>query len=232
MKTQINVVFYKMRQSKFMWVSICFMVLLAIWQAYGMIHYDGGSYTGEYFLLMSLSFPGQILFPVAFVTYFIASDFSNRTIVNEISVGYSRASAIFTRIGVVVPTSGVMLFLMMFVGVLIFGFINGFDFRGQWHIYALLMGLYYLTTLALLCLAAFGAILIRRTSVAMAVNLAFSMLFFGSNAAMMDNIVLRYTVFNRMQSRSDVVITLVSAMMTIVIALVGTYLFFRKAEIK
>jgi hypothetical protein len=139
---------------------------------------------------------------------------------------------------VAVPFGAATLLLMMAVGVAVFGIINGFDFNSAWHEYLLLIGLYYVTSLALLCLAAFGSFLIRNTSVAMAVNVVLSMIIFGSNAATMDNVVLRYTVFNRIwvnelnQTGRDVVITLISALVTILLAFAASQIFFRRAEIK
>ena len=239
MYNQLTVELYKLWKSRFFYLAILGFLTASVMIYVSNVFRDNLDITGQEAFLGALSDTSLLFIMSLFVSYFIGNDFANRTITNEIRIGYSRISVILSRVVVVLPFT-VSLYLFYAVPrALLTGMSNGFG-DGVTIYDALIRAVLF--ALQVMAVTSFTALIVfwcRKASLGMMISVCFTVVtcnilrsFLGGNA------VFRLTSFYRIQMNSgvmtaqDIIVSFVSAAVTIAAVLLAAYLVFRKAELK
>lgn len=232
MCNQCKVTFFKFRHFVLFYIAVLCMVGCGF--SYGFVRISDivGS---VYYAFSIVNSDTSLLFLAALITaWFLGSDFSNRTIHHEITLGYSRWSVLFVR-ELPVLLSGVILhFVYVFSVVLGVAYKNGFsgavfetaDILWCITIMLQLMGLQsVITMITFICAKAPAAIAISVSFTIIACNMLSN---FG------DGTFYEMTVFCLAGDNTSATLLPASivAVITIVVSISSTYLIFRKREIK
>lgn len=125
MCNQLKVEFFKFRRFELFYLGI--MLMIGVGCSYGFIKFpDGNIYDGFAATLGDTSF---MFVPALVSAWFVGNDFSNRTIHNEITTGYSRLSVLLVR-ELPVFLSTIMLHLIYVAATMVgLGIKKGFSFE-------------------------------------------------------------------------------------------------------
>lgn len=232
MCNQCKVTFYKFRHFVLFYIAVLCMIGFGF--SYGFVRIAGmGGSAYDAFLITNSD--TSFMFILALITaWFLGSDFSNRTIHHEITLGYSRWSVLLVR-EIPVLLSGVILhYAYVISSVVGVACKNGFSvnmFRTEdvfWCITVMLqlMGLQsIITMLTFICAKAPAAIAISVSFMIVACNILRNFL---------DGTFFTKTVFclARDNARETLLPTSIVAVITLVVSIALTYLVFRRKEIK
>jgi len=229
-----------MRKSRFFFWASLSLIIFGVYFSIGTLYFDNSEYSAQRMLLLLISDVSLLFVSVAFVCFFIGSDFSNRTICNEIRIGYSRLSVILSRTIVVLPFAILMQLFYISLVVLMHGIVNEFGFDMTVQALILRFALFIVQSAAVLSITVFVTFWCKKVSLSMALNISFVFLFFNlmRGSPLSNNRVYRITIFYRFimisqdLSLLDIVISFLSAIATILCALVATHIVLHKAEIK
>lgn len=166
--------------------------------------------------------------------WFTGNDFMNRTIHNEIKVGYSRFSVIFVRT-IAAVTMSVLLHLI-YVSATVFGFSvrYGFDtslFTVRNFVWLMVV---VLQISANICIVMFIVFALKKITVAIAVTVVFSFTACNVLRNFISKSVFRLTCFSLAQTNDNrtLILSALFAMMMIFMSMIATHFVFRKTEIK
>lgn len=125
----LKVELYKLRMYKFGYIAVIFMFVLGY--AYGDSHlsslpFDITDNTDDIFSA-TVSDTSLVFFIAIFVALFMGKDFSNRTICNEIKLGYNRFHILLSRMVVVCAFAALMHITYIVSTIIGFCVVRGFD---------------------------------------------------------------------------------------------------------
>ena len=240
MYNQLKVEFYKLRTSRFLYLSIIGFLTASIMIYFANVIRDSLEITGHRAFLGSISDTSLLFIMSLFVSYFIGNDFANRTIDNEVRIGYSRMSVVISRTVVILPFT-VLLYLLFYTApcVLIMGINNGFG--GEMGIQDIIIRI-VLFALQLTAVLSFTVLIMfwcKKSSLGMMISVLFVVVTCNIlRNYLMDNAVFQATVFYRIMMNSgymtlqEMQFSFVSAIATIMVVLFAMYIVFRKTDLK
>ncbi len=166
--------------------------------------------------------------------WFVGNDFLNRTIHNEIKVGYSRFSVFIAR--TITTVIMAVLLHLTYVFATVIGF--AVKYRFDTSIFSVTDFVWLLVVIlqicANICIVMFIVFALRKVTSGIAVTVAFSFVSCNILRNFISESVFRLTCFSFAQTSDNRTLALsaVFAAAVIVISLTATHLVFRKAEIK
>ena len=239
MYNQLKVEFYKLWNSKFFYLSILGFLTASIMIYVSNVFRDNLDITGHQAFLGAISDTSLLFIMSLFVSYFIGNDFTNRTITNEIKIGYSRISVILSRIIIVLPFAVSLYLFYAIPRALLTGMSNGFG--DAMTVYDVLIRA-LLFALQVMAVTSFTALIVfwcKKASLGMMISVCFTVITCNILRGFLgENTIFQLTSFYRIQMNSgtmttqDISISFVSAAVTIAVVLLATYIVFRKAELK
>lgn len=166
--------------------------------------------------------------------WFAGNDFQNRTIHNEIKVGYSRFSVLMARIITTVIMAVILHLTYVFATVLGFAVKYRFDssiFSVTDFVWMLVV---MLQICANICIVMFIVFALRKVTSGIAVTVVFSFVSCNILRNFIRDSVFRLTCFSLAQTNDSRTLALSAVLATavIVISLTAAHFIFRKAEIK
>ena len=177
----------------------------------------------------------SFMFIVALVAaWFVGNDFLNRTIHNEIKVGYSRFSVFIAR--TITTVIMAVLLHLTYVFATVLGFAVKYRFDGS--IFSITNFVWLLIVMlqicANICIVMFIVFSLKKATSGIAVTVVFSFVTCNILRNFISESVFRLTCFSLAQTNDNRTLALsaVFAAVVIVISLTATYFIFRKAEIK
>ena len=230
MCNQLKVEFFKFRHFILFYLGLILMA--GVGGSYGFLKFPNADiYDGFTATLSDVSF----MFVTALVSaWFVGNDFSNRTIHNEITTGYSRLSVLFVR---ELPAflSAVITHFMYVVSTMIgLGMKKGFSFEGfqiqdlYWCIVVMLQ------LIAMQSIIVFITFLCAKAAASIAASVC--VIFFMCNIArtFVETKVYTLSCFSLAGNHSceTLIPTGIAAIVTIVVVVSITWLIFRKREVK
>lgn len=230
MCNQLKVEFLKFRRFELFYLGL--LLMIGVGSAYGFVKFpESNLYDGFQATMGDVSF---MFVPALVSAWFIGNDFSNRTIHNEITTGYSRWSVLFVR---ELPAFLLAVFLHFsyVVSTMIgLGIKNGFSFYGfqvpdlYWCITVMLQ------LIAMQSIVVLITFLCARAAAAIAVSVV--SMFFMCNILRNFLNIRAYTMscFCLAQNHSSEILIAngISAIVTVIVVVVVTWFVFRKKEIK
>jgi len=166
--------------------------------------------------------------------WFAGNDFQNRTIQNEIKVGYSRFSVFMAR--TITTVFMALLLHLTYVFATVLGFSVKYRFDNS--IFSLTNFIWLLVVMlqicANICIVMFIVFALKKVTSGIAVTVVFSFVSCNILRNFISGSVFRLTCFSLAQTSDNRTLALsaVSAAAVIVISLTATHFVFRKAEIK
>ena len=239
MYNQLKVEFYKLRTSKFFYIAAIGFFTASVMIFWSNIFRDGLDITGGRAFVGSISDTSLLFILSLFVSYFIGNDFSNRTIGNEIRIGYSRISVILSRVIIALPLAAFLYLFYAAPRAILTGLINGFG--SEFTIYEILIRtlLFSFQVMAVTSFVAFIMFWCKKSSLGMMIGVCFTVITCNIlRTVLSDNTVFRLTSFYRIQMNIeamtswDIGISFLSALTTLLAVLSVTYIVFRKTELK
>lgn len=177
----------------------------------------------------------SFMFIIALVAaWFAGNDFLNRTIHNEIKIGYSRFSVIVTRTVTTAQMSALLHMTYVIAAVLGFSVKWGFDSS----IFTLTNLMWLFVVLIQICanisIVMFIVFVLKKVTSAIAVTVVFSVVSCNVLRNFISESVFRLTCFSLAQTSDTKTLVLsgIFAITVIIAALTAAHLVFRRAEIK
>ena len=239
MYNQLKVEFYKLRKSLFFYLAILGFLTASVLMAVSQIS-QGREITGQSAFINSISDTSLLFLLSLFVSYFIGNDFANRIIDNEIRIGYSRLSVILSRVIIALPFTALLYLFYSVPYALIMGSVNGFVSYITVTEFLMRTSLFILQLVSILSFSALIMFWCKKPALGMMLSVCFTVVtcnvlrnIMNDNAAFSLTPFYRITMNNiNIMTAQDALISFMSAIVTIVIALLMTYFVFRKAELK
>jgi ABC-type transport system involved in multi-copper enzyme maturation permease subunit len=196
--------------------------------------------SGVHIFLSTISDTSFLFILSMFASYFIGNEFTNRTIDNEIRVGYSRFSVILSR-WIVVPPFTTLIYLFYTATVTLFvGSINGFE--TEFPVYELFVRLilFILQVMAIQSFAVLIVFICKKASLGMLISISFSVVtcnilrnFFAEDSYIYTaTSFYRITLNSKQLSPQETILSFASAIITVLIMYCITYISLQKAEVK
>jgi ABC-2 type transport system permease protein len=239
MYNQLKVELYKLRTSRFFYLSVIGFLTASVMIYFANIIRDSLDITGSRALLSAISDTSLLFIMSLFVSYFIGNDFANRTIDNELRIGYSRLSVVLSRVIVALPFAA---FLYMFYAApraILTGFSNGFGYEMTTQDAFIRIILFMLQVMAVMSFTALIMFCSKKASLGMMISVCFTVITCNIMRSFLDdNPIFKATSFYRIQMNSeamttqDITFSFVSAVATIFFVVIATYVIFRKTELK
>ncbi len=177
----------------------------------------------------------SFLFLISLVAaWFVGNDFQNRTIHNEIKVGYSRFSVFMAR--TITTVIMAVLLHLTYVFATVLGFVVKYKFDSS--IFSITdfawMLVVMLQICAIICIVMFIVFSLKKVTSGIAVTVVFSFVSCNILRNFISESVFRLTCFSLAQTSDNRTLALsaVFAAVVIVISLTATHFVFKKAEIK
>ena len=239
MYNQLSVEFYKLRTSKFLYLAILGFVTAGVMIYVSNVFRDNMDITGSQAFLGAISDTSLLFIMSLFVSYFIGNDFANRTICNEIRIGYSRLSVVLSRAIVVLPFAALLYLFYAVPRGLMTGVSNGFGAGLAAPDIFIRMILFVFQVMAVTSFTALIVFWCKKASLGMMISVCFTVVTCNMLRSVLGgSTIFRATSFYRIQMNSgvmtsrDILVSFVSAIVTIVVVLFVTYIVFRRAELK
>ncbi|MDE6747892.1 MAG: ABC transporter permease [Lachnospiraceae bacterium] len=231
----LKIEFYKLKKFKLGYIAVIFMFVVGYMYGYkiGTEFFETNDNTAVVF--SNTVCDTSLVFIIAIVTaLFIGKGFSNRTICNEIKLGYSRFHVLFSKMTSACILAALLHFTYIISTVLAFSIVRGFDAS----VLSPENALWLLTVLIQMTAIISGVILISFTTKKLSESIALSAIC----AAVCCNILRNYTdakiftmspfCFVLDNNVENLVFSGISALVTMVVFLTIAIFTFRKAEIK
>jgi ABC-type transport system involved in multi-copper enzyme maturation permease subunit len=239
MHNQLKAEFYKLRSTKSFYIVILIYAIFSTFQFEDAFFSNELGISGQQVILGAISEPDLLFVIALLMSSFVGSDFTNRTITNEIRIGYSRISVVFSR-AIVVFAVTVMLYLLYVIpGALVMSISNGFGdviTVGEVLIRAILFAFQVMAVISFTLLIVFWC---KNASRGMKLSTFFTLItcnilrsFFYDNAIFQATTFYRIQMNERIMTSQDIIISFVSAIATLAAVLFATYMVFRKADLK
>lgn len=232
MYNQLKVTFFKFRHFLLFYIAVICMAGFGFSYGFVKIASTGGNI---YDAFMATNSDTSFMFIPALITaWFLGSDFSNRTIHHEITLGYSRWSVLLVR-ELPVLLSGVILhFAYVFSAVLGVACKNGFSgslFGIQDVFWCITIVLQLIGLQSIITMITFSC---AKAPAAISISVSFTVITCNVLRNFLGGTFFTKTVFYlaRDKASETLILTSVVAVITLVVFMVLTYLVFRKKEIK
>lgn len=232
MYNQFKVECFKMRRFMLFYIVLSGLALLGFF--YGFLKLpplSEGVYTAFTETICDTSLP--FLFSVV-SAWFIGSDFSSRTVHNEIKTGYSRWSVLFVRVMAVCVAAvcfhfTYVLFTMLGVGTQVGFDLDGFSARDVFWCITVILQIF-----AMQSFIVFVTFLFRKASVAISVSVCFSFITCNILRNFLEGKLFELSCFYFAQdvSGKNLLYTSIFAAAVFCIMTAITYFIFNKADIK
>ena len=232
MCNQLKVEFFKFRHFWLFYIAVIFMFGLGF--TYGYVKLAGMGYN-LYDAFRATGCDTSFMIILALVSaWFIGSDFSNRTIHHEITLGYSRWSVLMVR-ELPVLLSGMLLHFIYVISCMLgvgskTGFsVSMFSIRDFYWCITILLQLIALQSIVLLI-----SFICANAPAAIAISVSFMMIVCNVLRNFLEGTFFTKTVFYFApnNTKETLLPTSVVAVLTLVVTVVSTYIVFRKKEIK
>ena len=231
MCNQMKISFYKFLRFRVFYLAVLFMVFMGIYTGWTAEAHGLGVRDCLELSIRDTSF----MFMVTLVTsWFVGSDFGNRTIHHELTLGYSRWSVLLVRELPVMLSSVILHFTCAIVTLLVNGYRNGFPsdlFQAQ--------DLFWILTVALQLIALQSIIVLisctcANTSSAIAASTVFTFVTCNILRNIMTGPIFTRSVFCLARNNTPELLVPASivATVTLVVSVAVNYLIFRKQDIK
>ena len=239
MYNQLRVELYKLWKSKFFYFSILGFVGLSIMIIVQLYSFGEMDLTGQQAFIRVISDTDLLFIVSLLVSYFIGNDFTNRTITNEIRIGYSRLSVVLSRVVVVLPFAVLLYLFYAAPQVLVSGILNGF---GDTIMVSDLLIRAILFIFQVMAITSFTALIVfwcKKAPLGMMISTGFTLVACNVlRGFLYDNVIYQATSFYRIQmnyrimTSQDIIFSFVSAAVTLMAVLIATFIVFRKADLK
>ncbi len=239
MHNQLKLEVYKIKKSKFLYIASLAFIVCGIAIGVKAVYSNLTNISGKNIYLDSVSDTSLMFLLSLFICYFIGDDFTNRTIDNEIRVGYSRLSVILARGIVVLPFTVLIYLCYTITATVFFGVINGFGTEVTITEMLVRLLLFAIQVMAVQSFTIFFMFICKNANLGMMVSVCFTFVTCNVLRNLMgaENLLFRMTSFYRIMMNAnslttqDIIISFVSAIATIVIMFFVTHLAFEKAEL-
>lgn len=238
MHNQLKLEMYKIKRSKIFYLGILAFIALGI--LIGVKAINLHMVSGKEIFLDTVSDTSVMFLLSLFICYFIGDDFTNRTIDNEIRVGYSRLSVILARGIVVLPFTVLIYMCYTITTTVCVGIINGFGTEVTIIEMLVRLILFAFQVMAVQSFTIFFIFVCKNATLGMVVSVCFTFVtcnllrnFMGE-----ENFLFRITSFYRIMMNSEsltiqnIIVSFVSAIVTIIIMFFITHMAFRKADLQ
>ncbi|MCM1192791.1 MAG: ABC transporter permease [Butyrivibrio sp.] len=231
----LKIELYKLKKFKFGYIAMIFM--FAVGYLYGDSRLAAHPFditTDTATVFSSTVCDTSFVFIIAIVSaLFMGKDFSNRTICNEVKLGYSRFSVLLSRTIIVCAFS--VLLHLIYVAAAIIGtsVVRGFDssFLCAENVFWLLTVIIQLA--AVICGVVLISFLTKKVSEAIAFSALYAALCCNILRNFLDTRLFTMSCFCFIQDRAEnLALAAVIALITMIVFLAVTAFTFRKAEIK
>lgn len=232
----LKVEFYKLKKFQFGYIAVLFMFVIGYLYGdnrFGNKVFDITDNTSVAFsyAVSDTSFVFLISIVIAF---FIGKDFSNRTICNEIKLGYSRFHILISRM-IVVCTFAVLLHAIYVIST-VFGFsvVRGFDTSVLCKENALWLLTVFIQLMAIISGAVLVSFIAKKVSEAIALSAMYAVICCNILRNFISAKIYTLSCFYFVQNNSteNLVFATISAFVTMMIFLTIAAFTFKKAEIK
>lgn len=231
---QMKVEFYKLKRTGMMYVAAALYFIMGAALPIKVVNMHMiENLDIYYFFHDSVQDVSLVFLTALFVAWFIGQDFNNRVFQHEIAGGYSRFSIIISRVIPVALASVVMHVIYILGEVITAGFLTGFSFApfGAADVSWLLTVLVQIVALVLIM--SFITFLSGSLFGGITATVIFEFFFCNILRNFLRTGFYTYTClcFAKDNSPKTLGFCLLSAVITIVVALLATYLVFKKKEI-
>ena len=232
MCNQCRVEFFKLRHFPLFYITIVCLAGMGFFYGFMKVAEIGGD---AYYVFRDALSDASLMFVLSLMTsWFVGSDFSNRTIHHEITLGYSRWSVLLVR-ELPVMLSGVI-FHLTYVFSAMIGVMCKNGFSGEMFGLADVFwcGAVILQLLGLQSIIILITFICAKAPVAMAVSVSFTIIMCNILRNYMEGTFFTKTVFYlaRDNSGATLLSTSIVAVVTLALSIALTYLAFRRKEIK
>lgn len=239
MNNQIIVGAIKLKKSVFFYLAITVFIVLGLMYGLKMVLVDFSDKSGVDAFIGTLSDTSLMFILSLFTSYVVGNEFTNRTVDNEIRIGYSRLSVVISRAIVVLPFTLVPYLAYTITSTLIFGLTNGFATVFTIPDLIIRFLLFILQVMSIQSISIFIMFACKKASLGMMINVCFVVVTCNLlRNLLQDNIIFKYTSFyrimmnNQSMTSQDILISFISAIATLLFMVYATYCVFRKAELK
>ncbi len=226
MFNQLKVEWYKL--TRFLWIYVVALIIIAMGFAYAtekLYVYNAIEIFSETVCDTSLVF-----FITIIVSAFLGMDFTNRTIHNEIKLGYSRLSIILTRLLVVLPFSAIIHLLYIISVEVGRGLKSGFTAELFNMNNAAWLGIVLVQLMAVQSFTVLITFVTKKVMPAITLSVCFTAVTCNTLRNFMTSKIFTNSCFFFVESPQ--LVPLIVAIITLIVVIILTYLLFRKAEIK
>jgi len=238
MYNQLKIEFYKLKTSIMYYLMLVLFAVIGV--SYGIIKFVPGDISGGQGFINTIGDTSFIFILTLFVCYFVGSDFSNRTIHNDIKIGYSRLSVVLTRGIVVLPAVALSHLVYVFSTAVSVGIINGLGTEMSIQSMIAQSVLVFIQIMTIQSFSLLIMFLCKKSSLGMVLSVCFTFLtcnilrnFLGE-----ENFLFKITSFYRIMmdfqslTTNEILLSFTSAIVTLIIIFCVTHIAFRKAELK
>jgi len=238
MSNQIRVGMVRIGRSVFLYLTIAGFITFAVMYCVKMIQ-DRVFFTGEEALMGTFADTSLLFIVSTFTSHIIGSDFTNRTVDNEIRIGYSRLSVVLSRAAVVLPLTFAPYLAYCLCCAAAMSAVNGFGtvFTAADILVRLL--LFFLQVASIQSFTLFIMFACKKASLGMLLNICFAVLtcnllrnFLDSNAIFNLTSFGRIMMNDRVMTVRELSVSFVSAAVTLAVMVTATWLVFRRTELK
>lgn len=239
MNNQMKVEVIHLRKSVLFYLAIAAFVVLSMMYSWKMVYTDMSNNSGIDAFVGTMSDTSLMFILSLFASYVIGNEFTNRTIDNEIRIGYSRFSVVLSRAIVVLPFTLIPYLAYTVTSTLFLGLANGFATAFTVSDLIIRFILFALQVMSIQSIAMFIMFACKKASLGMMVNTCFAVVTCNLlRNILQDNSLFKLTSFyrimmnNQSMSVQDLLISFVSAIATLLLMVYASYIVFRKAELK
>ena len=244
MRNQMRVAFTNVIHSKFFYLTFAIMGVFSVMNIIKQIIIDRTTDTGASVFIQTLEDSSLTFVLSVCVACMIGSEFTNRTIDNEVRIGYSRFSVVLSRAIVILPLSVMPCYLEVAMSTISTGIANGFqpslpaaDLLIRFAIFSIQVISIQSVTLLIMfaCKKAFTGIIISFVFALLTCNILRALWPVGGG-------IFKYTNYYRIMmtvelgtdtlSAQDNWISLAVAIISLAITVCAAYIIFWRAELK
>lgn len=231
MLNQLKIEFYKLKSFPLMYAAVLLMLVAGL--PYGYLKFDSVVDTNEVFA--SVICDTSFMFIISVVSsWFIGADFGNRTVTNEIKLGYSRLSVILSRALVVYLQSAVLHVVFLAATIGGYSVAHGFDVsvfherNAAWLMTVILQIIAIESGIVMICFAA------KKTAGAIAISVIYTFVCCNVLRNFVSGRIFAFSCFCFAQNRNGAVLIpcAVSALVSAAVFMMIAVFLFQKAELK
>lgn len=233
MCNQLRVEFFKLRSFWIFYIAALCMAGFGFYYGFKIAGMGARLYLYDAFI--STNCDSSLMFIISLISaWFLGSDFSNRTIHHEITIGYSRWSILIAREFPVLLSGMILHFVYVcsaMLGVAIKTGFLGSMFSAQDVFWCITIMLQLMALQSIITLITF---ICAKVAAAIAISVSFTIIACNVLRNFLDGTVFTKTVFFLAPNNANetLIPTSIVAVITLIVSIVFTYLIFKKKEIK